>query len=140
MSKIALFGAAGAIGNSIAAELQEQKQPYRVVGRNRAELEKLFGGNPLAEIVAWNPDDPASVRAACRGVDTLIYLIGVPYNHFELHPVLNIVFNPGTTADFSLGISPTSLSVSQGSSGSGISAEFHHTARTSDRPCLRKKE
>jgi len=88
MSKVALFGAAGAIGNSIAAALREQKQRYRVVGRNRAELEKLFGADPLAEIVTWNPDDPASVRAACHGVDTIIYLIGVLYNHFELHPVL----------------------------------------------------
>ena len=88
MSKIALFGAAGAIGNSIAVVLREQKQPYRVVGRNRVELEKSFGADPLAEIVTWNPDDPASVRAACRSVDTIIYLIGVPYNHFELHPVL----------------------------------------------------
>ncbi|HEX3473329.1 MAG TPA: NAD-dependent epimerase/dehydratase family protein [Silvibacterium sp.] len=88
MSKIALFGAAGAIGNSIAAALRQQNQRYRVVGRNRAELEKSFGADTLAEIVTWNPDDPASVRAACRGVDTLIYLIGVPYNRFELHPVL----------------------------------------------------
>jgi len=88
MSKIALFGAAGAIGNSIAAALREGNQPYRVVGRNRTELEKSFGNDPLAEIVTWNPDDPASVREACRGVGTLIYLIGVPYNHFELHPVL----------------------------------------------------
>jgi nucleoside-diphosphate-sugar epimerase len=88
MSKIALFGAAGASGNSIAAALRDQKQPYRVVGRNRAELEKSFGADPLAEIVTWNPDDPASVREACRGVSMLVYLIGVPYNHFELHPVL----------------------------------------------------
>jgi len=88
MSRIGLFGAAGAIGNSIAAALRERKQPYRVVGRNRTELEKSFGNDPLAEIVTWNPDDPASVREACRGVGTLIYLIGVPYNHFELHPVL----------------------------------------------------
>ena len=88
MGKIALFGAAGAIGNSVAAALRQQNQPYRVVGRNRPELEKSFGMDPLAEIVTWNPDDPASVRAASRDVDTLIYLVGVPYNHFELHPVL----------------------------------------------------
>jgi nucleoside-diphosphate-sugar epimerase len=88
LGNIALFGAAGAIGNSIAATLREQKQPYRVVGRNRSELEKSFGTDSLAEIVTWNPDDPASVRTACRDVSTLIYLIGVPYNRFELHPVL----------------------------------------------------
>ena len=88
LEKIALFGAAGAIGNSIAAALRDQGLPYRVVGRNRAELEKSFAADPLAEIVTWNPDDPSSVRAACHGVGTLIYLIGVPYNRFELHPVL----------------------------------------------------
>src|SRR5258708_7006333 len=43
---------------------------------------------------------------------------GVAPNGIELHSVLDIVFNPGTTADFSLSASPTSLSVTQGSSGS----------------------
>jgi hypothetical protein len=38
--------------------------------------------------VTWNPDDPASVRSAAEGVDTLIYLLGVPYNRFELHPII----------------------------------------------------
>ena len=88
MTKIALFGAAGAIGRSIADALRAEGREYRVVGRNRGALEKTFGADPLAEIVTWNPDDPGSVRAAARGVDTLIYLVGVPYNHFELHPVL----------------------------------------------------
>ena len=88
MGKTALIGAAGAIGKSIADALRLQGNPYRVVGRNRQSLEKTFGGDPLAEIVTWNPDDPASVREACKGVETLIYLVGVPYNHFELHPVL----------------------------------------------------
>lgn len=87
MAKIALFGAAGAIGESLANTLRQRGQEYRVVGRDRARLEKAFGGNGKAEIVTWNPDDPASVRAAARGVDTLIYLVGVPYNHFELHPI-----------------------------------------------------
>jgi nucleoside-diphosphate-sugar epimerase len=56
------------------------------VGRDAARLQKTFGGDPKAEIVAWNPDDASSVRSAARGVDTLIYLVGVPYDHFELHP------------------------------------------------------
>ena len=88
MKKIALFGAAGAVGKSIADALRARGIEYRVVGRNRGELEKTFGGDPLAEIVTWNPDDPESVRAAARGVGTLIYLVGVPYDRFELHPVL----------------------------------------------------
>ncbi|RZU41425.1 NAD-dependent epimerase/dehydratase family protein [Edaphobacter modestus] len=86
MGKIALFGAAGAIGRSLSEALRERNQPYRVTGRDRARLEKTFGGDPGAEIVTWDPEDAASVRAAARGVDTLIYLVGVPYNHFELHP------------------------------------------------------
>ena len=86
--KIALFGAAGAIGQSIAAALRERGQPYRVVGRSRAALEKAFGADPLAEIVTWNPDDPQTIRAAARGIDTIIYLVGVNYWQFELHPVL----------------------------------------------------
>jgi hypothetical protein len=64
MEKVALFGAAGAIGKSITAALRERGMAYRVVGRRREELQKTFGADPLAEIVTWNPDDPASVRAA----------------------------------------------------------------------------
>jgi nucleoside-diphosphate-sugar epimerase len=88
MSKIALFGAAGAIGQSIAQALSAAGQPYRVVGRSRESLRKAFGADPLAEIVTWNPDSPASVRAAAEGVDTIVYLVGVNYWQFELHPEL----------------------------------------------------
>ncbi len=88
MSKIALFGAAGAIGQSIAAALRVKGQPYRVVGRSEASLRKAFGADPLAEIVTWNPDSPASVQAAAAGIETLIYLVGVNYWQFELHPEL----------------------------------------------------
>jgi uncharacterized membrane protein len=44
---------------------------------------------------------------------------GAAPNQIELHPVLDIVFNPGTTPpDFAMSASPTSLTVNQGSSGS----------------------
>lgn len=88
MAKIALFGAAGAIGQSIAGALQRNQREYRVVGRSVPALQQGFGSDPLAEIVAWNPDDPSSVRTAAQGIRTLIYLIGVAYDHFELHPQL----------------------------------------------------
>jgi nucleoside-diphosphate-sugar epimerase len=88
MSKIALFGAAGAIGRTIATAFSSQGQAYRVVGRSRESLDATFGADPLAEIVTWNPDDAASVRAAADGIDTLIYLVGVSYWQFELHPKL----------------------------------------------------
>ncbi|WP_341677334.1 NAD-dependent epimerase/dehydratase family protein [Niveibacterium sp. SC-1] len=86
--KVALFGAAGAIGQSIAAALRAAGRAYRVVGRSRAALERSFGADPLAEIVSWNPDDPASVRAAAEGIDTIVYLVGVDYWQFALHPQL----------------------------------------------------
>jgi len=88
MDRIALFGAAGAIGGSIAADLRKRNQPYRVVGRGRTELERAFGSDPNAEIVTWNPDDPSSVRAAAHGIGTIFYLVGVLYWQFELHPQL----------------------------------------------------
>jgi len=88
MSKVALFGAAGAIGQSIAQALAAKGQPYRVVGRSEASLRQTFGADPLAEIVTWNPDSPASVRAAAEGIETLVYLVGVNYWQFELHPEL----------------------------------------------------
>ena len=86
--KIALFGAAGAIGQSIAAALLQAGRSYRVVGRSRGPLVRSFAHDSLAEIVSWNPDDPESVRAAARGIDTIVYLVGVNYWQFELHPRL----------------------------------------------------
>lgn len=88
MSKVALFGAAGAIGQSIAQALAAQGQPYRVVGRSEASLRKAFDADPLAEIATWDPDSPASIKAAAAGIDTIVYLVGVNYWQFELHPQL----------------------------------------------------
>ncbi len=88
MDQIALVGAAGAIGQSIATALDRESRPYRVVGRNRAGLESTFGKSKNAEVVTWDPADSASARAALRGMNTLIYLIGVPYDQFRLHPVV----------------------------------------------------
>ena len=97
--KIALFGAAGAIGQSIAAALRQAGRPYRVVGRSPAPLTQSFGHDPLAEIVTWNPDDPGSVRAAAHGIDTIVYLVGVNYWQFELHPQLMAKTLAGAVAE-----------------------------------------
>lgn len=88
MSTIALFGAAGVIGRSVASALRAKGRPYRVVGRSEASLRREFGSDPLAEIVTWNPDEPASVQAAAAGIETLVYMVGVDYAHFELHPLV----------------------------------------------------
>jgi nucleoside-diphosphate-sugar epimerase len=88
MDKVTLLGAAGAIGKSIAGVLGREGKPYRVVGRDHARLTAAFGHDPLAEIVTWNPDDPQSARAAVRGSILLVYLVGVPYDRFQLHPIV----------------------------------------------------
>src|SRR5467141_2266756 len=41
---------------------------------------------------------------------------GAAPNQIELHPVLNVIFNPSTTPDFSLAASPAALSLTQGNS------------------------
>jgi nucleoside-diphosphate-sugar epimerase len=88
MSRITLLGAAGATGKSIAEAFRRQGREYRVVGRNRGALAAAFGQDKLAEIVTWNPSDPESARAAVRGAGTVVYLVGVPYDQFRLHPII----------------------------------------------------
>jgi nucleoside-diphosphate-sugar epimerase len=87
-STIALLGAAGAIGHSTATALQSLGRPMRVIGRHAGSLHQAFGHNPLADIATWNPDDPDSVQRALQGMDTVVYLVGVPYWQFGLHPQL----------------------------------------------------
>lgn len=96
--KVGLFGAAGAAGQIIAAALSAAGRDYRVVGRSRQPLEAAFGHDPHAEIVTWNPDDPASIQAASAGLQTVIYLVGVPYDRFAEHPPLMERTLAGVTA------------------------------------------
>ncbi len=88
MNTIALFGACGPMGRSIGAALSAQGRRWRAVGREGGRLRAAFGADPLAECTVWDPGSPASVRAACQGVHTLVYLVGVPYWQFALHPEL----------------------------------------------------
>src|SRR5712692_5799209 len=63
----------------------------------------------------------ANIPVKITGVGMFDFLhgqTGVAPNGIELHAVLDIVFNPGTAADFSVAASPANLSVTQGSSGS----------------------
>src|SRR5215813_1669401 len=88
VERIGLVGAAGAMGQSVSQALVGRGKSFRVIGRSAAGLEASFGRTPGAERTTWNPEDPASVRAAVRGLDTLVYLVGVPYDRFDLHPVV----------------------------------------------------
>jgi nucleoside-diphosphate-sugar epimerase len=86
--KLAIVGAAGAIGRAVAPELVRRGIPFRVVGRTRQTLEDAFGGLAGAEIVAADLSDPGQAERAAQGMDTILYAVGVPYTNFETHPVL----------------------------------------------------
>lgn len=88
MQNVAIFGAAGAIGTAVAPELERRGIPFRVVGRSRQKLEQAFGKFPHAEIFPADLSEPRSAGAAARGVDTIIYTLGLPYPSHNLHPVL----------------------------------------------------
>lgn len=63
----------------------------------------------------------ANVPVQITGVGMFDFLhgqTGVAPNGIELHPVLNIVFNPSTTPDFSLAVNPGSVSAAQGGTAS----------------------
>lgn len=86
--RIGLVGATGPIGASIATALADAGTPYVAIGRSAPGLDRAFGSRPEAQLRTWNPDDPAAIRAAFRGLETLVYMVGVPYDAFHLHPAL----------------------------------------------------
>ncbi len=88
IQKAAVFGAAGAIGPVVAAELERRAIPFRVVGRNRTRLQTAFGKMAQAEIFDADLSDPRFAGAAARGIDTIIYSVGLPYPSHHLHPAL----------------------------------------------------
>jgi hypothetical protein len=72
-----------------------------------------------AKFTATTSFQTANIPVKVTGVGMFDFLhgqTGVAPNGIELHPILDIVFNPGTSPDFALSASPTSLSVTQGSS------------------------
>jgi nucleoside-diphosphate-sugar epimerase len=88
MDHVAIFGAAGAIGRAVGTELERRGVPFRVVGRSREKLEQAFGKMAHAEIFPADLSEARSAGAAARGVDTIIYCVGLPYPSHHLHPAL----------------------------------------------------
>jgi len=88
IQKAAIFGAGGAIGRALASEFERRGIPFRAVGRGKAKLEAAFGQMKHAEVFDADLTDLRSAGAAARGVDTIIYTVGVPYTSFQLHPAM----------------------------------------------------
>ncbi|HEX2331324.1 MAG TPA: Ig-like domain-containing protein [Candidatus Angelobacter sp.] len=74
-----------------------------------------------AQFTATTSFQTANIPVQIVGVGMFDFLhgqTGVAPNGIELHPVLDIIFNPGTqTPDFIMSTTPSTLSVAQGSSG-----------------------
>jgi nucleoside-diphosphate-sugar epimerase len=83
---IALFGGSGTLGQALAHLFGPQ--PFRVVGRSLTQLRSAFAAYPPADLAVWDPAKPETAAAALEGIRTLVYLVGVPYTDFRLHPVL----------------------------------------------------
>jgi nucleoside-diphosphate-sugar epimerase len=88
IQKIAIFGAAGAIGRSLAAELERRAIPFRAVGRSRTKLEQTFGAYKHVEIFPADIADLRSAGAAAREMDTIVHCAGLPYPAHHLHPAM----------------------------------------------------
>jgi hypothetical protein len=71
-----------------------------------------------ARFTATTSFQTANIPVQIKGVGMFDFLhgqTGVAPNGIELHPVLDVIFNPGTqTPDFAVSASPTSVSVAQG--------------------------
>ena len=98
MDKVAIFGAAGAVGRTVGAELARRGIPLRVVGRSERKLREAFGAAPGVEIFCGDLGELRTAAAAARGVDTVIYSVGVDYSRFDLHPKLMRVAIDGAAA------------------------------------------
>jgi hypothetical protein len=73
-----------------------------------------------AKYTATSSFKTANIPVQVKGVGMFDFLhgqTGVAPNGIEIHPVLDIIFNPGTSSDFSISSAPISLSVAQGSAG-----------------------
>lgn len=73
--KVAILGAAGAIGKTTAAALAARGDDVRVVGRDARKLEDFAGAERVAADVA-TADGCARALAGC---DAVVYTLGLPY-------------------------------------------------------------
>lgn len=85
LGRIALFGARGAVGHSLAADLDANSASYRAVGRDLDELRRTFR---KAETRAADFLSGDGVDEAAAGIDSVFYLVGTDYTHFERHPLM----------------------------------------------------
>jgi nucleoside-diphosphate-sugar epimerase len=85
LGNTALLGAAGAVGHALVPALATAGIPTRVVGRDQKKLAREF---PNEEARTADLLTGEQLDDAVAGIDTIFYLAGAPYTHFEQHPVM----------------------------------------------------
>ncbi len=83
--KVALLGANGAIGRTLGPLLGSHAVPYRVVGRSYLGLQVRFHEQPIPEHFQWDLEEKSSIREACEGAGTVVYLVGPALWKFKEH-------------------------------------------------------
>ncbi len=84
--RIAIIGAAGAVGRALADELERRGARPVVIGRDSEKLESFFARR--AEIRAADLQDSDQAARAMQGVVRAVYCVGLPNPQFAFHPVL----------------------------------------------------
>jgi nucleoside-diphosphate-sugar epimerase len=98
MATIALLGATGSLGRAMGRLLGEAGRPYRAVSRSQMGLQVRFG-DPLGEPVLWESEQLASILNALQGVETAVYLVGMPVWEFGKHlPLTRMVLDAAAQA------------------------------------------
>ena len=85
MGTIALLGATGSLGRAMGSLLSAAGERYRAVSRSQMALQVRFEPDPLAESVLWDPEQPASIASTLDGVETAVYLVGMPLWEYAKH-------------------------------------------------------
>jgi len=84
--RVAIVGAAGAVGRALVDELERRGARPAVIGRDRQRLERLFGAR--AEVRAADIANIEDAARALEGCANAVYCVGLPYPQFDQHPVL----------------------------------------------------
>lgn len=74
-SQILITGATGFIGRQLTRDLVAQGDRVRVLARSRLKAHELFGDQ--VEICQGDVGDPASLKSACQGVETIYHIAGI---------------------------------------------------------------
>lgn len=74
---LAIIGASGAIGHSVAQAFHAAGERVRLVGRRKAPLAAIAA--PADELVLADVTTPAGCRSALAGAEAAVYALGLPY-------------------------------------------------------------